>query len=60
MLTEDHVVVAVDRYCRVYPVAPATADQLRVAELDVIFVLTRLVGDTQDVVPVVENEAVPE
>ena len=53
--TVVHVVAAVVLYCTVYPVAPETAPQFKVAPVWAMFVLDNCVGAEQEVDPVVEK-----
>ena len=57
VLTVVHVLVVVLLYCKVYPVAPLTADQLSVAPVCVIPELARLTGALQPDDVVVVNDA---
>ena len=43
-----HVEEELNLYSKVYPVAPETADQLKVAPLFVILLLERFMGDEQE------------
>lgn len=57
VFTVVHVLVVVLRYCKVYPVAPLTDDQLNVAPFCVMAELDRLTGAVQPDELVVVNDA---